>query len=43
MTAVELGAEIAAYDRARIHTAAFEDWPLVAESFDLVVVATAFH
>jgi SAM-dependent methyltransferase len=49
--AVELGAELAAvarrnlarYPRVQVVTAAFEDWPLPAEPFDIVVAATAFH
>lgn len=51
ITAVERGAEMAAaarqhlamYGRVQVHTAAFEDWPLPAESFDLFMAATAFH
>jgi SAM-dependent methyltransferase len=51
ITAVELGADLAAVARrnlarlpaAKIVTAAFEDWPLPSEPFDLVLAATAFH
>ncbi len=51
VTAVELGESMAAvarrnlapYPNASVHTAAFEDWPLPAEPFDLVFAATAFH
>lgn len=51
VTAVELGAELAAVARRRLAgfaavevvTAAFESWPLPAEPFDLVLSATAFH
>jgi SAM-dependent methyltransferase len=51
ITAVELGEamaavarrKLAAYPQATVHTAAFEDWPLPAEPFDLVLAATAFH
>jgi SAM-dependent methyltransferase len=51
VVAVELGAEMAAvarrnlerFARVEVVTAAFEDWPLPAEPFDLVVSATAFH
>jgi SAM-dependent methyltransferase len=49
--AVELGPDLAAVARrnlagfpnVEIVTAAFEDWPLPAEPFDLVLAATAFH
>jgi SAM-dependent methyltransferase len=48
---IELGANLAAvarrnlapYPSARVWVGAFEDWPLVEESFDLAVSATAFH
>lgn len=48
---VELGANLAAvarrnlapYPSAQVWVGAFEDWPLVEESFDLAVSATAFH
>ena len=51
VVAVELGAELAAVARrnlarfptVEIVTAAFEEWPLPAERFDLVLAATAFH
>ncbi|WP_037914290.1 class I SAM-dependent methyltransferase [Actinacidiphila yeochonensis] len=51
VTGVELGAEmarvarrnLAAYPDAEVVVAAFEDWPLPAEPFDLVLAATAFH
>lgn len=51
VTAVELGAGMAAVASARLRdfpavrvvNAAFEDWPLPAEPFDLVLSATAFH
>ncbi len=51
VTAIELGQAMAAVARRNlapfpnvaIHTAAFEDWPLPAEPFDLVFAATAFH
>jgi SAM-dependent methyltransferase len=51
VTAVELGAEMAAVARrrlapfpaVRVVTAAFEEWPLPAEPFDTVVSASAFH
>ncbi|MFJ4715225.1 class I SAM-dependent methyltransferase [Streptomyces sp. NPDC088785] len=49
--AVELGAELAAVARrnlaghpgATVHVAAFEDWPLPPEPYDLVLAATSFH
>jgi SAM-dependent methyltransferase len=49
--AVELGADLAAvarrnlarFPQVQVITAAFEDWPLPAEPFDVVLVATAFH
>jgi SAM-dependent methyltransferase len=48
---VELGAELAAvarrnlarFPQVQVVTAAFEDWPLPAEPFDVVLAATAFH
>jgi SAM-dependent methyltransferase len=51
VTAVELGEAMAAvarrnlapYPLVEVHTAAFEDWPLPREPFDLVLAATAFH
>ena len=51
VVAVELGADLAAVARRKLAgfanvevvTAAFEDWPLPAEAFDLVLAATAFH
>ncbi|MEV4703324.1 class I SAM-dependent methyltransferase [Actinoplanes sp. NPDC049316] len=51
IVAVELGARMAAVARrnlagfasVRVVTAAFEDWPLPAEPFDVVFCATAFH
>ena len=51
VVAVELGADLAAVARRKLAgfpnvevvTAAFEDWPLPAEPFDLVLAATAFH
>jgi SAM-dependent methyltransferase len=51
LVCVELGPSMAAVARrnlarfpnARVVTAAFEDWPLPAEPFDLVLSATAFH
>ncbi|MFI6097843.1 class I SAM-dependent methyltransferase [Lentzea sp. NPDC051213] len=48
VTAVELSPELAAVARvhaplARVEVGAFEEWPLPAEPFDLVVSATAFH
>jgi SAM-dependent methyltransferase len=51
IVAVELGAELAAVARrnlarfphVQIVIAGFEDWPLPAEPFDVVVAATAFH
>jgi SAM-dependent methyltransferase len=49
--AVELGREMAAVARrnlaghpsARVVVAAFEDWPLPPEPFDVVLAATSFH
>ncbi len=51
VTAVELGMEMAAvaraklapYPRCTVHVATFEEWPLPAEPFDLVLAATAWH
>jgi len=51
VVAVELGADLAevvrrklaGYPDAEVVNAAFEDWPLPAEPFDLVLSATAFH
>ena len=51
VVAVELGAGLAAVARRNLArfpdvdvvTAAFEDWPLPSEPFDLVLAATAFH
>jgi SAM-dependent methyltransferase len=51
VVAVELGADLAALARRNLAgfpsvdvvNAAFEDWPLPAEPFDLVLAATAFH
>jgi SAM-dependent methyltransferase len=51
IVAVELGADLAAVARrnlahfpeAQVVNAAFEDWPLPAEPFDVVLAATAFH
>ena len=51
IVAVELGAELAAvarrnlarFPQVQVFTAAFEDWPLPAEPFDVVLAATAFH
>jgi SAM-dependent methyltransferase len=51
VVAVELGAGLAAVARrnlarfptVEVVTAAFEDWPLPAEPFDVVLAATAFH
>jgi SAM-dependent methyltransferase len=51
VVAVELGPDLAAAARRKLArfpaveviTAAFEDWPLPAEPFDLVLAATAFH
>ena len=51
IVAVELGAELAAvarrnlarFPQVQVVTAAFEDWPLPAEPFDVVLAATAFH
>ncbi len=34
---------LARYDSVEVVTAAFEDWPLPDEAFDLVFSATAFH
>jgi SAM-dependent methyltransferase len=51
IVAVELGAGLAAvarrklarYPRVEVVVAAFEDWPLPPDPFDLVLAATAFH
>src|ERR671931_489519 len=51
IVAVELGADLAAvarrnlasFPQVQVVTAAFEDWPLPAEPFDVVLAATAFH
>jgi SAM-dependent methyltransferase len=51
VVAVELGPDLAAVARRKLARfpgvevvpAAFEDWPLPAEPFDLVLAATAFH
>jgi SAM-dependent methyltransferase len=51
VVAVELGTQMAAVARrnlarfpaVEVVTAAFEDWPLPSEPFDLVLAATAFH
>jgi SAM-dependent methyltransferase len=51
ITAVELGANLSAvarrnlamYQNVDVQTAAFEEWPLPDESFDLVMSVTAFH
>jgi SAM-dependent methyltransferase len=51
IVAVELGASLAAVARRQlaafplvdVNVAAFEDWPLPAEPFDLLLAATAFH
>ncbi|RJQ76015.1 class I SAM-dependent methyltransferase [Pseudonocardiaceae bacterium YIM PH 21723] len=48
VVAVELSSELAALTRrklpeAEVVTAAFEDWPLPARRFDLVLAATSFH
>ena len=51
IVAVELGAEMATvarrnlarFDSVEVVTAAFEDWPLPDEPFDVVFSATAFH
>lgn len=51
IVAVELGAELATvarrnlarFPQVQVVTAAFEDWPLPAEPFDVVLAATAFH
>jgi SAM-dependent methyltransferase len=51
IVAVELGANMAAVARrnlarfpsVHVVTSAFETWPLPAEPFDVVMVATAFH
>ncbi|WP_436530383.1 class I SAM-dependent methyltransferase [Actinoplanes sp. HUAS TT8] len=51
IVAVELGADLAAvarrnlagFDSVEVATAAFEEWPLPEEPFDVVFSATAFH
>ena len=48
VTAVELSPDLAALARehapeAQVEVANFDEWPLPAEPFDLVVCATAFH
>jgi SAM-dependent methyltransferase len=48
VTAVELSADLASLARRKLPevevvTAAFEEWPLPADKFDLVLSATAFH
>jgi len=51
IVAVELGADLAAVARrnlarfptVEVVTAAFEDWPLPSEPFDLVLATTSFH
>ncbi|HEY2791543.1 MAG TPA: class I SAM-dependent methyltransferase, partial [Micromonosporaceae bacterium] len=51
IVAVELGAQMATvarrnlarFDSVEVITAAFEDWPLPGEPFDVVFSATAFH
>ena len=51
VVAVELGADLAAVARrnlarfptVEVVTAAFEDWPLPRDPFDLVLAATSFH
>lgn len=51
VTAVELGAalaqvarrNLARFPHVQVEVAAFEDWPLPPEPFDVVVAATAFH
>lgn len=51
IVAVELGPQMAAvarrnlarFDAVEVVTAAFEDWPLPVEPFDVVFSATAFH
>jgi SAM-dependent methyltransferase len=51
IVAVELGADLATvarhnlarFPQVQVITAAFEDWPLPAEPFDVVLAATAFH
>jgi hypothetical protein len=34
---------LARFPASKVVTAAFEDWPLPSEPFDLVLAATAFH
>jgi SAM-dependent methyltransferase len=51
LTAVELGADLVAiarrnlarFPQAHVVAAAFEEWPLPTEGYDLVAAATAFH
>jgi SAM-dependent methyltransferase len=51
LVAVELGRRLAAlarrnlerFPKARVETAAFEDWPLPTQKFDAVLAASAFH
>jgi SAM-dependent methyltransferase len=51
ITALDIGADMAALARqklaqhpfAQVDVAAFEDWPLPAQAFDVVISATAFH
>jgi len=51
MVCLELGANLVAlaaeqvqtYPRVRVENVAFEDWPLQARAFDVVMSATAFH
>ncbi|MGI5239919.1 class I SAM-dependent methyltransferase [Dactylosporangium sp. CA-139066] len=51
IVAVELGADLAAvarrnlagFDSVQVVTAAYEEWPLPSEPFDVVFSATAFH
>lgn len=51
LVAVELGQHLAALARgnlerfpnARVEVAAFEDWPLPTQAFDVVLAASAFH
>jgi hypothetical protein len=34
---------LARFATVRVVTSAFEDWPLLAQPFDVVIAATAFH
>src|ERR1700732_757938 len=51
ITALDIGADMVALARQKLAqhpfvqvvVAAFEDWPLPAQAFDVVVSATAFH